>query len=766
MAYELEINAMNNLSQGTVIYEKGQKIQCVALVMKGRVEAKSEGARMILSSGNFLGMDDIKKGTFSFTYTVSEDAVLFAVPINSTKHVSLLLDEKPQYRGLLITSLNFYISDLKKIYDKLGVEVRKLHEFVLGLYNRFRIISERCGMKPQSLPSIERLSMQVIEDFTLPEETEYYIESSKIPVEAQKNYFSANVFVSKHQYSGQCEVVEILKKGCMHYSDWMARLFRIMAGDENNLFSLLGKTALNVKKASGNFSDISDLLDELLENINTCEDTISKLTGNELGLDREYMEKIYLALLSEDDSQLSEYENDDIVKLHGSLHQILEYGMIDSETSEKFESAINEFLAVTDKFSRDREVAEIRKKITASFFDIYESVVKRSFKDQNQPLAVKLFLRYGFVSEELLSGDEIRELVAIPDIDNENFDCNVYTLPEWLNLIYTGKKNPSKDEFDTDFELQVRKDVMEKKITQKEAAVLLKKGDARLHHEIHKFFAYSDRLVNGNVTSFVPVLCSEAIFTKITTSAINSAGINAEVHKIENVDYSIFYRESRDNYDKVGIPNFVNLKRYTPDFILFPVYGKRPLMWQDIEGRKRSTHARIVFPALSEVSVEQEMIKMMAYFRWDKCRTDMGANWNNFRYPSLTSEYTDYLQFYKKNSELSPDKREKVKAQLMQCNNKHRDVFTKDYIDYIQKESAGAMKLNKVSRDILFTYCPLASSYMEALMGQTIYQEAARRHNMEKKKLEKNIATTVNRFEKSGVKLPKEIKETARLISI
>ena len=40
-------------------------------------------------------------------------------------------------------------------------------------------------------------------------------------------------------------------------------------------------------------------------------------------------------------------------------------------------------------------------------------------------------------------------------------------------------------------------------------------------------------------------------------------------------------------YEEVGLNRFTVTGRYTPEFIIFPVYGRKGLMWQDIEGRKK-----------------------------------------------------------------------------------------------------------------------------------------------------------------------------------
>ena len=124
----------------------------------------------------------------------------------------------------------------------------------------------------------------------------------------------------------------------------------------------------------------------------------------------------------------------------------------------------------------------------------------------------------------------------------------------------------------------------------------------------------------------------------------------------------------------------------------------------------------------------------------------------------------DEMQFFKKNNDLSPEKREKVKAQLTQCGNRHKDVFAKDYADWVLREATGAMKLNRVAREILFTYCPLAPQIAEGLLAQNAYRDAARRYMIEKGKREKEINQVLHRFEKAGMDLPEEVEQTRRFV--
>ncbi len=764
MSVELTMNTTNSVPKGAVVFAKGEPLESVGLILKGRVAVQADGIRLNLGSGNFLGMCDTHSKVHSFTYTALDDVVVYGLPVSNFEQACLVLDEKQQYRGLLITSYNFIIAQISRMFRKLKEEAESANEFLMHMYDGYMAAVSSCGLMPEELVSIERLEQQRPGETSFHERLEYCIQCSQIPVEAQRNFYSGSAYVAKEQFATQCQVIPTILEACRSYGEWLGRIFRIMIMDEKNLFSLIGKMAMAVRKAGQDESGLVRMLDELMKKIDETESLLTDMVGASPNLDRERMEKIYLALLSNDETHIASSEKEDISVLNGSLRQILEYTVLEEGVAEDFAAAVEEFLRLQDKFARVPEAAAVRKRLTKGFFTIYESVVKRSFKDDTPPLAVRLFLRFGYVSEELLTADQLQELIGLPEIDNEALECKVYTMPMWLKEIYEGRKNPSKDEFDTDYEEYLRKEAATGKRDPKTVQDTFMDPDQRMHFEVDKLLRYADRNVNGNISTFVPVLCSEGLYNKIDNAVVTGAAINSEVRKLEKLDYSIFYREKLTSYPKVEIPNFTNIVRFTPDFILFPVYGRNGVLWQDIEGRVKQSHARILLPSLFEQDLSQEILKLMAHFRWEKCRTDMGAQWNNYRYPSLTSEYTDYLQFYRKNTELTPEKKEKIKLQLQQCNNKHREVFARDYQDWIVREAVGAMRLNRINRGIMFTYCPFASDVAQGLLVQNAYQEAARRFMTEKRKQEQTLTVLERKFEKNNIDLPEEISQTKKYL--
>lgn len=761
---EITLNSMNSISSGTVLYEKGDTVESIGLLVKGRVEAVADGVCTVLASGNFLGVCDVERGTHEFTYTTRDDSVVFALPVTGLESIQNLLKVKPEYCGLLVTSLNFFIAELNNRVAQLRQENKQLVDFLQEKYSFCEEMGKNSGVSIETVASVDRIARysEEIPDFS--DKMEYYIECGQLPIDAQKKYFGGSEYIAIFHYREQCEVISSLIQGCDFYGKNVYKYFRSLIMDEDCLFNTISKLALSMMEKGDRNSIVDRAVDEIVEKINETEMFLIEKAGMDISLDRERMEKLYFALMSGEsivEEELEDLDTPGVEYLYDSLEQIIEYAPVHLKVKDEFKENVEKFISLKDKFDKSPETSALRKQISAGFFEIYEAVVFRSFEDKDLPIAIKLFLDFGFVSEKLLTEEELKTILALkPKKYGEEDGCRVYTMRRWLKAVYDGVKGTSKNEFDLDYEQYLREMIKEKRLEKKDLPRELADKDKRMHFECQNMFRYADRVVSGNISSFVPILCSDGIFNNINNSYLTEEKINLSVNKVEEVDYSVFYKDRLASYEKVDMAKATVIERIPPDVILFPVYGKNCLMWQDITGKKRSSKGRLLMPILFEKELDSEMVRLLAAFRWEKCRTDMGNRWNDFRYPSLTSEYTDYLQFYRKNSELSQDRKTKIRAQLQQCNNKHREVFTRDYMDWVLREARGAMKLSRVSRNIMFTYCPFSNEIYKGIEGQTVYAEAAKKYIRDNMAARKSIEMVIRKFEKEGIEVPEDLQNT------
>lgn len=765
----MAFHSMNSIPAGTVLFERGDQVDGIGLLAKGKIEAKTDGTSLVLGSGIFLGAWDLHKGTHSFTYTVVEDAAIYYIKTEGTESIRDILEEKPEYRGILNTSFNYIILELNKHLKHVLREIDQLSDFISAKAK----LCEEIAKKNEIDFDMESLASKVrsvkLEEYALSERTEYYLYSGTIPLDVQKKYFGASQFVSYYHYLEQCEVIASFIKACDCCGGALVKMFRYLVTGEDSLFHMFGELALELMELKKSSTLLENAVDEIIEQINSTETMLIEKMGYEVKLDRERMEQLYLALLSGDSGCSEDFSRPGVEYLHDSLQQILDYAPVHGVVKGEFMECVEKFQMLNNPFARDPELSGLRKKITTGFFEIYEAVFLKTMEDRELPLVIELFLNFGFVSEHLLEDEDLETLVMLNQKENKKEDkksegCRVYTMYQWLKEIYRGNKEPSKSEFELDYAEYLREEIKAGRIDKIEAETLLYDSRERVLFECRNMLQYADRVLNGGISTFVPILCSKGMYNKITNAFVTAQKVNDAVKCVEDVDYSLFHRERQGYFEKVGVTKVTLIERVLPDMILFPTYGKNCLMWQDITGRKRNSKGRFFLPILFERDLQQEMVRQLAYFRWEKCRTEMGNHWNDFRYPSLTSTYFDFLQFYKKNSELSQEKKAKIRAMLQQYNNRYREVFAKEYEEWITKESRGAMRLSKQVRTIFSTYCPFSKKTRKRLEAQVAYTEAAAKYNRLNRMARKNIETLIRCFERDGYPVPEEVQDTLKYL--
>jgi hypothetical protein len=183
-------------------------------------------------------------------------------------------------------------------------------------------------------------------------------------------------------------------------------------------------------------------------------------------------------------------------------------------------------------------------------------------------------------------------------------------------------------------------------------------------------------------------------------------------------------------------------------------------MWQEITEKRKSKEGRFLLPVFTEGSLKDILVKILGRFRWELCRTIQGSAWNNIKYKSLTSEYADYIQFYRKNSNLSEEVKEKVKNQIQKGRNNYREIFLIDYEAWIKNESNGGLRLNKVARELLATYCPFHKDIRTHLSGQPLFSDAMARLGRNNLKKLKDLEMRYRALEKDKIEITEELMET------
>lgn len=772
---ELNMNTVNQVPKGKVVYAQGTEVDSVSLVVKGRVFVYNAGTKILCGPGSFLGVSDLVEGKYAANYYTVEDVQLFPVKVKNLEDMENLFENRTDYRSTVVTALSKQIAELNKVYAILNKGAASLRTFIQNNYHTYQEIGKKNSVSVVKVPELNEIPEQeCYEDMGA---LAYYVECASLPAEIQKAYYAHGSAIAAHHMEEQIQTVELLQEHCEELAGYVQNLIQWLAGSQENcLFSLVARMALDMKKMKVDMSGINKLVQSIRAKVLEVENFMVSKTGRKFEIDKEKMEQVY-ALIAMEEAEAVEEDTDEISaeiairyagvdtetiekELNGSLGKILAYSELPEETCTKFQQYVLAFLNMHDKASTEDDARKLRKNIANGFYEIYEAVFLKAYKEKENERVIDLFLNYGFVDERLLTKEQLIELYCAEDQNNGEGPCNVYTGRSWLAAVLEGKKEPSKSEFDMDYGESLRDMKKSGQITEEEMKEAQNDQMKKFQYEIKNMFRYNSRVVSGQISIFVPILYKDQFMGHLDQSLMTTDKANAIIKKITSVDYSLFYREGMINDKDKGIDKEYIQQEVFPDIILLPTYGSNGAMWQEIEGRRRTSHSRFLFPIFAENDMEDIFIRVCGRFRWELCRTIQGTTWNDVKYKSLTSEYVDYIQFYKKNRALSEEKKEKLKMQIQKGRGNTREVFVLDYVLWVKNECTGSMRLNKVAREILATYCPFVKEIREKLNGQPLFQEAMARQQREMQKKVKELDLRYRTLEKKGVVISEEMKQT------
>ena len=106
--------------------------------------------------------------------------------------------------------------------------------------------------------------------------------------------------------------------------------------------------------------------------------------------------------------------------------------------------------------------------------------------------------------------------------------------------------------------------------------------------------------------------------------------------------------------------------------------------------------------------------------------------------------------------------REKIKAHIQTGRNNYREIFVIDYEGWMKGESTGAVKLNRIAREILATYCPFKKEIRERLKGMPLFSDAMERQARNTLKKIRDTELKYRAIEKDGGALTPELKDSLK----
>lgn len=753
-------------TKGQAIYKAGEYMKEVGLVIKGSVLLKSQNAEIVLEKGHLLGLASCNNCIHPCDYYALEDTVLVTFPYRSPKDFVKIFSEG-DYGSVFILAALKQTNVLLKRYIQVTSIAKEYYNLVVSIYRDYKFLCSKYSAPEYNLPKMDYLTA-LGEEQTIPEwKVEYYKKLVDFDLDDLKELFTCQALcIGTIEQAGEFmnELIHKIDEGMVYFEKSKGILLSEKKGDLFQLvFDLENRIAYVVKERE----EVKERMNRMIAFI------------EQSGL---YNEKVIK-------ERIDEYENFDFAECEGDavlsvwddnaeknsqeqegqtcLQQILTYAGYDVENIKNFETKLKEYMDLPERNSTDGDARTLRKWLTEEYYKCYKRCVKKSLEQGSMGPIISMFVNFGFMDVSFVGGEENAN--ALYDLVDQLFICNddnVHTFYEWLKSIYEGKNQPSINELDLDYNKFLKESVRTGRITAIEEKEYKNNSWAKVEFEIDNIFRSGGKITSGSVITFCPILDEENLQVEPRHMLVTATVLREAIEMIRSIDYSLFYREVLFNDEAHGIPKEYINQEVLPDIILLPNVGNKAMMWQPTGDARNNTPARFLFPIMTLSDVTDMMIENCGRYRWEICRKIQGTRWNDISQPSLTSEYSDYIQYYRKNFDLSQEAKDKLHTAIKRARNNNREVFVKDYEGWIKFESKGSFRLNKVSRGILGTYCIFSAQIRESLKENPMYQDAIKRHEIMCTKKMKRLKVLYNKYTSSGGIMTEELTKNMEYYSL
>lgn len=755
----MEKMATVKVQKNQVIAKQKEKVKKWYIVLEGAVIQRNSYARIILGKDAVIGISETDR--YLCDYIAGQDTVLAVFPYDSADDLKNIIQGQESMRSELLRAALNQRQMLLRTYAGYQNLVRQFHSFVENQYSDYTTYCTRYRLEGESFPRIDNFKpLEMVhraENWEINNSnslTGEYLEQYVHLMQKEDSLCIGAIMEACYQTrrvtQGIIEMVEYLK-----YNRDI-----LLSESENDIFNLYFELLLRAKYSNYDVKSLVESMDKMAEVIKKLGIYDEKLVANRI---ERYQKQDFTSVTGTYASPEDEEAwNDEEESSEGEdcLLHILSYAGYNEKEAEEVRTLLKQYQELPDMMATDGEVFQLRKKLTHIFYDAYFKAFMHAMKDEEEltPI-VEMFLNFGFMDVQMVGEDNANILYDLTEhLDVCNSD-HVYTIFEWLKSVYEGKNEPSKNEFDMDYTGYLNDLKKSGKIRADQIPVYANNREMKVKFEIQNMFMSGNKTTYGKVTTFCPVLGEYDLINSIEKMLVTVEKLDEALDKIRKIDFSVFYRETQFSDPDHGINREMIMKEVIPNIILMPNAGTRAMMWQETAGVKRDTPARFMFPIFTAVDIDDMMIDTVGRYRWEICRKIQGVHWNDIREKSLTAEYCDYIQFYRKNHELSTDAKEKIKSALLRGRNNYREVFVKDYQNWIKYESKGSFRLNKVSREILLVYCPFARAIREELKANPMYQSAIHRLEIQNTKKVQRINGVYDKYRKAGGKITQELQD-------
>ncbi|PHU40245.1 hypothetical protein CSX00_06640 [Pseudobutyrivibrio ruminis] len=746
------------IEKGKKLINEGDPVDSMYVVLKGKIVQQWRGQKLALGPGTVAGLSDALNISYEADYTAAEDSTIIKCSYKHMSDFDTIFKEQPVYIFGFAKGSFRQCRDVFKIYDDYKKKVDDFTDYCRGINSEYRKQCRAIGAPAGEIPMLEEMEPLELNGEILKWEHDYIDSLNSVDNKEIENIYGKRTEIVNGVIGISCgymkRAIECAETMGFYLDEFTPIL---LSADRGDMFELIFNLRIYAAERGAAQDDIIKLMKMLYKYLSSC-----GLYDKTLLKERwaEYDSHDFAASAAAFDEAKMQKQ----AEFTQTFEHICEFAEIEEEKVEEYRAQLDAYLALSDREGKEDNERRTRKKATDLFYEIYLKTFFRALEFEayggELDTIILMFLNFGYIDYGAVGEELTNELADLVErLDTLCMSEHCFTIYSWLRAVYSGEREPSKNELDLDYRGFVLEERKMGNISEADMPTWMNDQEQKVKFEINNFFVSSNRTTSGKMTAFCPVLTKEDFGAEPMRMLLTSAKLQEALGKIEEIDYGIFLREGYYTDMEANVKSEAYLKRVVPDIILLPNCGMRAMMWQECGGIKVDSPGRFVFPLFTFDDLDKLMIYCCGAFRWEICRKEQGPRWNDIASDCLTSDFYDYFTFYRKNKELSAENKEKVKILLKSSRNNMREAFTKQYTIWINFEAKGSIRLNKAERNILNKYCTFSKAYRSKVSSHPMFEQVLSRHEIKTAQAVNHLKTIIDKVEKNGGEVPDEVRQ-------
>ena len=124
MGTVLKENELNQLVRGTVLFQKGEKISFIGMIVKGSIRIQNGAVKRIAKKGTIIAAADVFADEYLGDYITEEDTIFYAFPAFDSGSLEQFLIDNSDYKGIVVHSMEKevveYLGERERILNRAG----------------------------------------------------------------------------------------------------------------------------------------------------------------------------------------------------------------------------------------------------------------------------------------------------------------------------------------------------------------------------------------------------------------------------------------------------------------------------------------------------------------------------------------------------------------------------------------------------------------------------------------------------------------------